>query len=123
VDFAPHSVTHRIFSRLATEEAETEIALSWRRLQEELCKPLPVFAWPTGRAADYSARDVALAGRMGLAAYVTAEDDYAELAGSGQRQAPLALKRFAFPGQVIDVLQYGSAIERLKQVARTHVAF
>src|SRR3569833_3598096 len=53
-EFAPHSVTHRIFSQLTLEEARAEIGTSWRRLQEEMRRPLPEFAWPTGSAADYT---------------------------------------------------------------------
>jgi peptidoglycan/xylan/chitin deacetylase (PgdA/CDA1 family) len=119
VDFAPHSVTHRIFSQLSEDEARTEINESWRRLQAELHRPLPVFAWPTGRSADYSARDVALLRQAGLTAYATTDADYAYL---GRRAsdllAPYGLRRFSLPNRMRDVLQYGSWIERGKQIAR-----
>jgi peptidoglycan/xylan/chitin deacetylase (PgdA/CDA1 family) len=122
VDFGPHSVTHRIFSRLTDEDACAEISVSWRRLQEELRRPLPVFCWPTGRAADYTERDVSLLRQSGLNAYATTDADYTFV---GRRAAdasgPYALRRFSLPVRIRDVLQYGSWIERGKQLARRTV--
>jgi peptidoglycan/xylan/chitin deacetylase (PgdA/CDA1 family) len=122
VDFAPHSITHRIFSQLSREEAVAEISGSWRRLQEELRRPLPVFAWPTGRSTDYGERDVGLLRELGLSAYATTEADYAFI---GRRTAdavsPYSLRRFSLPTRIRDVLQYGSWIERGKQIARRTV--
>jgi peptidoglycan/xylan/chitin deacetylase (PgdA/CDA1 family) len=122
VDFAPHSVTHRIFSQLDSKDAATEIAASWQRLREELRRPLPVFAWPTGRPMDYTARDVALLQEAGLSAYATTEPDYSFV---GKRASdavpPYSLRRFSLPTRIRDVLQYGSWIERGKQIARRRV--
>jgi peptidoglycan/xylan/chitin deacetylase (PgdA/CDA1 family) len=122
VDFAPHSITHRIFSQLSREDAIAEIAGSWQRVQQELRRPLPVFAWPTGRPTDYSERDVGLLRELGLSAYATTEADYAFM---GRRAAdamsPYSLRRFALPTRIRDVLQYGSWIERGKQIARRTV--
>ena len=122
IDFAPHSLTHRIFSRLNSEEATAEIAGSWKRLQEELQRPLPVFAWPTGRPMDYTARDVALLQELGLSAYATTEPDYS-FVGKRATDAvpPYSLRRFSLPTRISDVLQYGSWIERGKQIARRTV--
>jgi peptidoglycan/xylan/chitin deacetylase (PgdA/CDA1 family) len=122
VEFAPHSVTHRIFSRLTLDEARAEIGTSWRRLQEELRRPLPVFAWPTGRAADYTQRDVAILREFGLNAYATTDADYTYLGRrASDMSAPYALRRFSLPTRIRDVLQYGSWIERGKQIARRTV--
>jgi len=119
VEFGPHSVTHRIFSRLTAEEARREIAVSWQRLQDELRRPLPVFAWPTGRAADYTSRDVALLRELGLTAHATTDADYSYLGPrAADLEAPYALRRFSLPRRIRDVLQYGSWIERGKQLAR-----
>jgi peptidoglycan/xylan/chitin deacetylase (PgdA/CDA1 family) len=122
VEFGPHSVTHRIFSQLTPEEARNEISVSWRRLQEELRRPLPVFAWPTGRASDYTQRDATLLRELGLIAYATTDADYTDL---GRRPAdlsgPYALRRFSLPDRIRDVLQNGSWIERGKQIARRTV--
>lgn len=122
VDFGPHSITHRIFSRLSHEEALAEIAGSWRRLQQELRRPLPVFAWPTGRARDYTHRDIELLRDLGLSAFVTTEADYAFIGRrSVDSMSPYSLRRFALPMRIRDVLQYGSWIERGKQIARRSV--
>lgn len=122
VDFGPHSMTHRIFSRLTREEAVAEIGGSWRRLQQELRRPLPVFAWPTGRARDYTQRDIELLRDLGLSAFVTTEADYAFLGRrSTDAVSPYSLRRFSLPMRIRDVLQYGSWIERGKQIARGSV--
>ncbi len=122
VEFGPHSVTHRIFSQLTPAEARNEISVSWRRLQEELRRPLPVFAWPTGRASDYTQRDEMMLAELGLSAYATTDADYTYI---GHRTAdlsgPYALRRFSLPERIRDVLQYGSWIERGKQIARRTV--
>lgn len=122
VDFAPHSVTHRIFSRLNREDAIAEITGSWHRLQQELRRPLPVFAWPTGRTADYTERDILLLRELGLSAYATTEADYSFVGRRAMDVArPYSLRRFALPTRIRDVLQYGSWIERGKQIARRTV--
>jgi peptidoglycan/xylan/chitin deacetylase (PgdA/CDA1 family) len=123
VEFGPHSVTHRIFSQITLEEARSEIAVSWRRLQEELQRPLPVFAWPTGRPADYTQRDAQLLQEVGLPAYATTEPDYTYMARRPKDViGPHALCRFSLPDRIRDVLQYGSWIERGKQIARRTVS-
>jgi peptidoglycan/xylan/chitin deacetylase (PgdA/CDA1 family) len=123
VEFAPHSVTHRIFSRLTADEARTEIKESWSRLQHELANPVPLFAWPTGRASDYTERDLSLLPEAGINACASAVGGYAHIG----RRLPLThgvrdLGRFAFPARIRDVLQYGSWIERGKQIVRGELA-
>lgn len=119
VDFAPHSVTHRIFSRLSDTEARAEITESWRRLQQELRNPLPLFAWPTGRASDYTERDLGLLREAGLSVCASATAGYA---GISHELPPVQgvrdLARFPFPDRIRDVLQYGSWIERGKEIVR-----
>jgi len=119
VELAPHSVSHRIFSQLTAEEARAEIVESWQRLRQELRNPLPLFAWPTGRASDYTDRDLGLLREAGLSVCASAVGDYAYIG----RQEALAhgvrvLARFSFPSNVRDVLQYGSWIERGKGIVR-----
>jgi peptidoglycan/xylan/chitin deacetylase (PgdA/CDA1 family) len=119
IDFAPHSVTHRIFSRLSDTEARAEISESWRRLQQELRNPLPLFAWPTGRASDYTKRDLRLLREAGLSVCASAIAGYAGI--SHELQAVEGVRdfaRFPFPDSIRDVLQYGSWIERGKEILR-----
>jgi hypothetical protein len=107
---------------LNSEDATAEITGSWRRLQQELSRPLPVFAWPTGRPADYTERDILLLRACGLSGYATTDADYSFI---GRRStdvaAPYSLRRFSLPTRIRDVLQYGSWIERGKQIARRTV--
>jgi peptidoglycan/xylan/chitin deacetylase (PgdA/CDA1 family) len=122
VEFGPHSISHRIFSRLGEAEARAEIDQSWRRLREELAHPLPVFAWPTGRAQDYTERDVQLARAAGLLACASTDPDYAHLDRTLSSVHGLcSLRRFPLPSRIRDVLQYGSWIERGKQILRKSV--
>lgn len=115
VDFAPHSVTHRIFSTLSDEDARTELSTSWARLQSELSHPLPVFAWPTGRAGDFGARDMKLAPELGMHAAVAADAGYATRADSSSRSR-YGIHRFPFPHDIATVLRYGSWLERGRQL-------
>jgi peptidoglycan/xylan/chitin deacetylase (PgdA/CDA1 family) len=119
VEFAPHSISHRIFSRLSAAQAREEITQSWRRLQEELAHPLPLFAWPTGRPEDYTERDVALVRDAGLQACASTDADYTHTDPlTGHVHGLCNLRRFPLPMRIRDVLQYGSWIERGKQILR-----
>ncbi len=122
VEFGPHSITHRIFSRISDGEACREIEGSWARLQQELHSPLPVFAWPTGHHRDYTVRDMKLAKAAGLHAAVATGADYSYLNPKADLDGGLwALRRFSLPLRVRDVLQYGSWIERGKQLVRERI--
>ena len=116
VDFGPHSISHRIFSRLSDADARTELATSWQRLQAELKNPLPVFCWPTGRRADFGARDMALARELGLQAAVSTIPDFAHVRPESRTDDLFALNRFALPEAVDSVLRYGSWLERGRQL-------
>ena len=58
VDFGPHSMSHRILSKLDTESMQQEILGSWQRIRDELVSPKPVFCYPTGRYCDFGSREV-----------------------------------------------------------------
>ena len=118
VDFGAHSVTHRIFSRLDEATAHRELQTSWRRLREELHRPLDVFAWPTGRSGDFTARDCGIARETGLEACFATGDDYASIADESDVDALFKLRRFSLPTNRSHLLQYASWIERAKQLVR-----
>jgi peptidoglycan/xylan/chitin deacetylase (PgdA/CDA1 family) len=119
IEFAPHSLSHRITSQLPANEVRDEIEGSWRRLREELRRPTPVYAWPTGRKQDFTARDMEIAASAGLAGAVAVTNDYARFRCHTQSAAnPLekfSVARFSMSGLWEDNLQYGTAIERFKQ--------
>ncbi|MDH5230211.1 MAG: polysaccharide deacetylase family protein [Gammaproteobacteria bacterium] len=79
IEFGPHTVTHRILSRLETNTAIEEIKQSWLRLQQELKSPVPVFCYPTGRYVDYGPREVDIIRDTGLIGGVSAIPAQAEL--------------------------------------------
>jgi peptidoglycan/xylan/chitin deacetylase (PgdA/CDA1 family) len=114
VDFGPHSVTHRIFAGLTKEEAYEEITNSLARLTQELARPVAVFAWPTGRRADYSARDISIARAAGLDASVATDPGYAYVL-TEDADSPYSIRRFGLPFDIPTVLRYGSWLERARQ--------
>jgi peptidoglycan/xylan/chitin deacetylase (PgdA/CDA1 family) len=118
VDFGVHTVTHRVISRLDDQQAEWELRECWNRLSAELKNPLPVVAWPTGRSGDYSLRDERLAQKLGLSLGVSTTGDYTLLKGA-RESGGFTASRFALPTSIGRVLQYGSWIERGKQLVRS----
>lgn len=114
IDFAPHSISHRIFSRLDPEQVRTEIATSWARLRAELRNPTPIFCWPTGRHMDFGGKDIEIAKQEGLIAAVATDDNYAHI-GARDRLGLYRIKRFALPYDLTTVLRYGSWLERARQ--------
>jgi peptidoglycan/xylan/chitin deacetylase (PgdA/CDA1 family) len=119
IEFAPHSLTHRITSQLPANEVREEIEGSWRRLREELRQPASVYAWPTGRRQDFTPRDMEIAASTGLAGAVAVTNDYARFRNhTATAPNPLqkfSVARFSMSGLWEDNLQYGTAIERFKQ--------
>lgn len=114
VRFAPHSVTHRILSRLSRESMEAEITQSWARLQDELSAPLPVFCYPTGRVGDFGKREIDLLRDLGFTGAVSTTPGYlGEYPGSALD--PYRVPRFELPASLTDFRQYSSWIERLKR--------
>lgn len=54
IEFGAHSHTHPILSRVPFEEAKRDILLSKTILEEQLGRPVRHFAYPNGRAEDFS---------------------------------------------------------------------
>lgn len=118
VRFAPHAVTHTILSKMTDETAEYEITHSWRRLQEELERPLPVFCYPTGRTSDFGSREINLINKAGLELAVATTPGYVDIKNDHVADKRYQLNRFGFPDTMKDLIQYASWIERLKEIVR-----
>jgi len=114
-DVAPHSVSHRIFSRLSAEEARSELLRSWERLRQELRNPPAIFAWPTGRRSDFTEKDIKIAQELGLRASVATNDDYAHIPNARDDNAFYRINRFSLPTNIQETLRYGSWVERGRQ--------
>lgn len=114
---APHSKTHRILSRLSLDASRDEIIGSHRAVATHISKPSAVFCYPTGRAADFSAREETILQEIGIKGAVSTELDYMTPA-SPTRQNPYALPRFAAPDSWADFAQIGTGLELIK--ARLH---
>ncbi len=71
VQFGAHSVTHPILSRCSAAVARWEITESVRTVQDIIGRPVTTFAYPNGALHDFSAREVAVLGNMGVPVAVT----------------------------------------------------
>ncbi len=116
VDFGPHTVSHYVVFSLNSINARCQIEIGWRRLLMELRRPLPVFAWPTGRPSDFLPWDIEIVRNLGLSTTMAVADDYSTF--DNLEQWPFALRRLALPHNVTDLLQYATSIERAKQKIR-----
>ena len=113
VQFAPHTVSHRILSRLTAEEASAEISNSWRRLQQELSSPVPVFCYPTGRNADFGEREIDVLKKNGFTGAVSTIPCHVNLQDNSTDYR-YTLPRFGLPDTFEDFMQYSTWIEYAK---------
>jgi peptidoglycan/xylan/chitin deacetylase (PgdA/CDA1 family) len=72
MDIGGHTVRHPILARLASAEAEQEIADGKAELEAIIGEPVRLFAYPNGKPVeDFAAKHVALVKRLGFRAAVT----------------------------------------------------
>jgi peptidoglycan/xylan/chitin deacetylase (PgdA/CDA1 family) len=72
MEIGAHTVNHPILARLASVEAEREIADSKRDLERIIGEPVEVFAYPNGKPDDdYTREHREIVGRAGFTAAVT----------------------------------------------------
>lgn len=119
VQFAPHSVTHNILSRLTPESLSTEIRDSWKTLQTELDDPVKIFCYPTGRPGDYGSREIMALESNGYLGAVSATPAFVETCNREKYRA-YNLPRLALPGTMGDFVQYCSWIEYAKTRQRNY---
>lgn len=117
VHFGPHTCAHNVLSQLSGEEAKREIEQSWRRVQDELKHPCPVFCYPTGRPnIDFGKREKHIVANAGFKSALSAQPGYIDIKHKNKNDL-YSLNRFAFPNTLTDFKQYCSWIERAKNIA------
>jgi len=113
IQFAPHSVSHNVLSRLDSESMQQEIKDSWHTLDKELLNPLKIFCYPTGREIDYNKREIDALRECGYLGAVTTTPDFVEPANTSDKQL-FRLPRFPLPESLDDFIQYCTWIEYAK---------
>jgi peptidoglycan/xylan/chitin deacetylase (PgdA/CDA1 family) len=115
----PHTVTHPILSKVDGDRMRREVAGSWARLQEELARPVPVFCYPVGREGDYGDREIGALDEMGFLGALAAHPGFVTARpGGSDTEARFSVRRFGFPGNTPDVIQYVTWIELAKRAIR-----
>lgn len=119
MSFAPHSVTHPILSRTSDQHSERELRESWERLRTCAGSPVPIFAFPNGRAEDYGTREIATLKTLGLIGAVagTVESAAHNFPRSGDDL--FRVPRLAYPDDLRLLTQYVGGLERFKEIVRT----
>jgi peptidoglycan/xylan/chitin deacetylase (PgdA/CDA1 family) len=123
IKIAPHSISHRMLSKLDKSAAEDEIIGSWRRLKEELSSPSPVFCYPTGRLCDFGAREINILENAGLIGAVSTVPTYLEPTYSVNRHYLYNLPRFSLPTSFRDFQQYCSWVGYTKDKVRRSLSY
>jgi protein-tyrosine phosphatase len=109
---APHTVTHRIVSRLSSREVSWEVEESLRRVRAELAAPLAALAWPVGRERHLGTRELELARASDVRISFAAEGGYTDLrAARNDGRLRHKLGRFCWSDSVPIALRYATGLE------------
>ena len=114
IQFAPHSMSHQILSKLDRESCVQEILGSWKTLQKEMEKPLNVFCYPTGRILDFGPREINILKQAGFIGAVATTPGYIDIEKDYKQQL-FRIPRFELPDNMADFIQYCSWIEYAKR--------
>lgn len=109
----PHTRSHRILSTLSPAEKREEIRCSLERVGNELSYSPTVFAYPTGRPADYDAADMEELRQAGFRMAFNTVPAYVR-----QGQDCFQLPRFSLPEGTAAFLQIVNRFEALKERLR-----
>lgn len=114
IKFAPHTISHRILSKLDAISAEREIIESWQRISEELVSPSPIFCYPNGRLCDYGPREINVLKQAGFIGAVSTTSGSIEI-GNTLPDYAYNLPRHSLPTDFDDFIQHCSWIETAKE--------
>jgi peptidoglycan/xylan/chitin deacetylase (PgdA/CDA1 family) len=89
IEFGAHTHTHRILTRLSSDECKNEIELSVRRVEELSGRACSFFAYPLGGRNDYNQQSIDILRNLGICAAVTTRSG----ANDG-KTPPLELRRY-----------------------------
>ena len=113
ISFGPHTVSHPILSQVDDVSSKHEITDSWKRINEELANPVPIFCYPNGRSCDYGEREIDYIREAGLLGAVSTIQKQVEVNTPTDRYA-FNLPRLSFPYSFEDLIQYSTWIEHAK---------
>jgi len=124
VRFGVHTVSHPILSRISTLRSKEEISNSWDKISTELKNPVKIFAFPIGHYDDFLLRDIDILKQHDYMGAVTAEPGYFDQHDMiSNNYARYMIKRFSFPDNIPDLMQYCSGLELIKNKLRNNYAF
>lgn len=118
IAFGSHGLDHSILSCLDEQELSRHLTDSYRRVSEEIEKPSTVFCYPTGRyGKDFGAREIQYLKMSKYTSALSSDSGFAHLGGHSDEEI-YRVKRFAFPSNMNDLIQYCSGIEIVKEKVR-----
>lgn len=115
VTFGPHTVTHPILSRVDSRRADAEISESWRAVTAATDASVPVFCYPNGTAADFSAREERSVASAGMkAALSTIPGSLVSTASGMKVNNPFSIPRFSYVEEKSGFVRIVSGLENIR---------
>lgn len=109
MEFAPHTVTHPVLSRVADSAVTAEIGGSWEVLQRECRNPAPIFGYPQGTSDAFGPREIAAVRACGLQGAVTFQPRYVEPRACTP-EARYTIARFSLPDDLSSAVYVASGL-------------
>lgn len=113
IQFAPHSVSHNILSRLSQGLMEQEISHAWQTIKKELSNPLKIFCYPNGQIMDFGEREMECLKNNSFLGAVSTTPEFVQPENKPEGLI-YSLPRLALPDNMTDFIQQCSWIERAR---------
>jgi protein-tyrosine-phosphatase/peptidoglycan/xylan/chitin deacetylase (PgdA/CDA1 family) len=124
IRFGIHTVSHPILSNISEQRSKEEINNSWKKISTELKNPVNIFAYPIGHYNDFLLRDIDILKQDGYLGAVTAEPGYFnQNEVLSNEYAKFMIRRFSFPDNIPDLMQYCTGLELIKNKLRSNSLF